>query len=379
MANVLAGVQGPDRRAAPLRAPFGDRWPRSSISPRPRSSNWVRAAEHVRGAAATATAPLAWAADKAEIAPAGRELARKRRSSRSWEKRWPSSPGAGTSRGLLLHPARRRPADPDAQDRADVPGVRGVPVGLLRLGSNGSAARRRGRAAQDRTAAASRSGRSTPTSPTTAPRGSTGSCWPGTAGSGRHRVARLMRQHGIRATPRQDQVPAPLAPPARRPEIVDLVQTRLHRHRREPAVVHRHHPDPHRPGLAVRGGRPGRLQPRGVSWAVDELERPTHRDDARYRRIRIRTAAAGLRDPLRPRLPVHRPRLARPRRRTGLSSLDRRTQEPLDNAMMESWFASFKNEEIYPNGLPLQAEARIRLFRYIYHTTPGGCTRPWAT
>jgi putative transposase len=34
---------------------------------------------------------------------------------------------------------------------------------------------------------------------------------------------------------------------------------------------------------------------------------------------------------------------------------------------MESWFASFKNEEIYPNGNPItRAEARRRLFNYIW-------------
>jgi putative transposase len=39
----------------------------------------------------------------------------------------------------------------------------------------------------------------------------------------------------------------------------------------------------------------------------------------------------------------------------------------LDNAAMESWFASFKNEEIYPNGQPAtRAEARSRLFSYVW-------------
>lgn len=38
-----------------------------------------------------------------------------------------------------------------------------------------------------------------------------------------------------------------------------------------------------------------------------------------------------------------------------------------DNAVMESWFASFKNEEIYPKGIPFtRAEARRRLFSYIW-------------
>jgi putative transposase len=38
-----------------------------------------------------------------------------------------------------------------------------------------------------------------------------------------------------------------------------------------------------------------------------------------------------------------------------------------DNAAMESWFASFKCEELYPNGQPAtRAEARTRLFDYIW-------------
>ena len=38
-----------------------------------------------------------------------------------------------------------------------------------------------------------------------------------------------------------------------------------------------------------------------------------------------------------------------------------------DNAAMESWFASFKTEEIYPKGQPFtRTEARTRLFKYIW-------------
>ncbi len=34
---------------------------------------------------------------------------------------------------------------------------------------------------------------------------------------------------------------------------------------------------------------------------------------------------------------------------------------------MESWFASLKNEDIYPRGMPkTRAEARSRLFAYIW-------------
>ncbi|WP_143261957.1 IS3 family transposase, partial [Allokutzneria sp. NRRL B-24872] len=44
-----------------------------------------------------------------------------------------------------------------------------------------------------------------------------------------------------------------------------------------------------------------------------------------------------------------------------------RLKSPLDNAVMESWFASFKNEALYPYGRPAtQAEAALILFRYIH-------------
>ena len=51
-----------------------------------------------------------------------------------------------------------------------------------------------------------------------------------------------------------------------------------------------------------------------------------------------------------------------------------------DNAAMESWFASFKNEEIYPNGQPFtRAEAANRLFRYIWTYKTKDCTQHSAT
>ena len=43
-------------------------------------------------------------------------------------------------------------------------------------------------------------------------------------------------------------------------------------------------------------------------------------------------------------------------------------KSPQDNAMMESWFASLKNEEIYRAGQPsTYSEAQMRLFRYIQY------------
>lgn len=63
---------------------------------------------------------------------------------------------------------------------------------------------------------------------------------------GRHRVARLMRIHGIRACRGKVKSRPRSAPVARRPEITDKVSRDFQRRLAQRAVVHRHHPDPHR-------------------------------------------------------------------------------------------------------------------------------------
>ena len=54
-------------------------------------------------------------------------------------------------------------------------------------------------------------------------------------------------------------------------------------------------------------------------------------------------------------------------RENGLVASIGERKSALDNAAMESWFASLKNESIYPAGEPpSRAAARMLLFRYIH-------------
>jgi putative transposase len=184
---------------------------------------------------------------------------------------------------------------------------------------------------------------------------------------GRHRVARLMRLHGIRARRGKIKSRPRAAPPARRPEIVDRVRRRFSA------------PGPGRlwftDQTAIRTGE-GFLHAvvvldafnrQVVSWAVDTYETP-------------RTALRALSDAIRSARPapgcvIHSDRgyqftahdwidLAAAHR-LQVSIGERKSA--LDNAAMESWFASLKNEEIYPNGQPAtKADARTRLFSYIW-------------
>jgi putative transposase len=184
---------------------------------------------------------------------------------------------------------------------------------------------------------------------------------------GRHRVARLMRLNGIRARRGKLKSRPRAAPPIRRPEIVDRVRRRF----TAPAPGRLWFTDQ----TAIRTGE-GFLHAvvvldafnrQVVSWAVDPYETPL-------------TALRALRDAIRSARPapgcvIHSDRgyqftahdwidLARAHR---LQVSIGERKGPLDNAAMESWFASLKNEEIYPNGQPAtKAEARSRLFTYIW-------------
>jgi len=184
---------------------------------------------------------------------------------------------------------------------------------------------------------------------------------------GRHRVARLMRLHGIRARRGKVKSRPRAAPPARRPEIVDLVRRRF----TAPALGRLWFTDQ----TVIRTGE-GFLHAavvldafnRGVvSWAADTYETPL-------------TALRAFKDAIRAARPapgcvIHSDRgyqftahdwiaLARAHR-LEVSIGERKSA--LDNAVIESWFASLKNEEFYPNALPAtKTEARTRLFAYVW-------------
>ena len=184
---------------------------------------------------------------------------------------------------------------------------------------------------------------------------------------GRHRVARLMRLNGIRAARCKIKSRPRAAPPARRPEVVDLVRRDFHAD--APNALWFTDVTQIRTGegwlfaVVVLDA----FNREVVSWATSSLAAP-------------KTALTALRDAIRIRRPpagcvVHSDRgyqftahdwldLVE---RTGLRASIGERKSCYDNAVIESWFASFKNEEIYPKGSPFtRAEARRRLFRYIW-------------
>ena len=188
---------------------------------------------------------------------------------------------------------------------------------------------------------------------------------------GVHRVARLMRAEAIRARRGRPRHKPRSAPPARRPEIVDLVRRRF------------------------RAAAPDRL------WCTDVTQIATGEGwlyaavilDAYSRRIvawsishstEMETSLAALRDALRARRPaagliVHSDRGAHYTSAPWTNELFSRGMHAsigergsaLDNAMIESWFSSFKQEALYPNPRPTtRAAARLLMFEHIhFHNT----------
>lgn len=184
---------------------------------------------------------------------------------------------------------------------------------------------------------------------------------------GRHRVARLMRDNGIRAARCKIKSRPRSAPPSRRPEVGDLVRRDFH----APALNLLWFIDV----TQIRTGQ-GWLwtavildcfNREVISWATAQQETP-------------RTAIQALRDALTAKRPAHGCIIHSDRgyQFTSRDWLDLTAGNGLrpsigerrscyDNAVMESWFASFKNEEIYPTGTPFtRDEARGRLFNYIW-------------
>jgi len=184
---------------------------------------------------------------------------------------------------------------------------------------------------------------------------------------GRHRVARLMRAHGIRACRGKVKARPRSAPPIRRPQIRDHVRQDFH------ADV------PNALWFTdltqIRTGQGwlyaavilDAFNREVISWTTADQEKLT-------------TALRALQEALQSRRPragciIHSDRgyqftsvdwldLATSR---GMQVSIGERKTSVDNAVMESWFASFKNEELYPYGQPAtRAEARTRLFNYIW-------------
>lgn len=184
---------------------------------------------------------------------------------------------------------------------------------------------------------------------------------------GRHRVARLMRTNGIKAARCKIKSRPRAAPPTRRPEVIDLVK-RDFTAVTENAVWFTD-------STQIRTGEGwlwavvilDAFNREVVSWATASLESPKTAITALTDALRIRRPSAGC--------IIHSDRGYQ---FTAHDWLDLATRAKLkvsigerkscyDNAVIESWFASFKNEEIYPKGNPFtRAEARNRLFSYIW-------------
>jgi putative transposase len=185
--------------------------------------------------------------------------------------------------------------------------------------------------------------------------------------AGRHRVARLMRLHRLQARRGKIKSRPRAAPPARRPEIADLVRRNFSAQA------------PNRlwftdvtmirtlQGFLYATVILDAFNREIVSWAVDDYDTPRTAMNAFSDAIKIRRPRAGC--------IIHSDRgyqftahdwigLAHAHK-LDVSIGERK--DPRDNAAMESWFASLKKEEIYPGGLPVtRAEARSRLFNYIW-------------
>ncbi len=184
---------------------------------------------------------------------------------------------------------------------------------------------------------------------------------------GRHRAARLMRAQGICARRGRIKARRRSAPPARRPEVTDLV----------------------RRDFSARGAdllwltditqiRTGQgwlyaavildaFNREVISWAVDGLDTPRTVMRALSEALQIRRPPPGC--------VIHSDRGYQFTSRewldlaagNGLEVSIGERKSCYDNAMMETWFASFKTEEIYPKGTPFtKAEARTRLFNYLW-------------
>jgi putative transposase len=184
---------------------------------------------------------------------------------------------------------------------------------------------------------------------------------------GRHRVARLMRRHGIRACRGRVLLRARSVPPARRSELVDVVRRDFHADMPNRLWFTDITQIRTNQGWVYAAVILDAFNRQVISWATEDLDRPHTAKRAFVEAVVNRRPAKGC--------VIHSDRGYQ---FTAKDWVDYATDHdlvvsigehgnPHDNAVMESWFASFKNEELYPGGQPTtRAEARARLFDYIW-------------
>lgn len=189
--------------------------------------------------------------------------------------------------------------------------------------------------------------------------------------AGRHRVARLMRCHGIRARRGRIKSRPRSAPPRRRPEIPDLVHRRFRTER--PDVLWCADVTQMRTGegwlyaAVILDAFSRRI----ISWS-------TAKDPVLEIALNALQGAVDSRKPS-PGTIMHSDRGNQFTSWEWLGRLEAARLRPsygrigngLDNAMIESWFSSFKNEALYPYGIPTTRDAARRvLFQHIvFHNT----------
>lgn len=183
---------------------------------------------------------------------------------------------------------------------------------------------------------------------------------------GRHRVARLMRANGIVARRGKIKSRPRAAPPARRPEIVDLVRRRFRAEGPNQLWCTDATQIRTREGWLYANVIVDAYSRRVISWAVSNH----HRLETALEAI---DAAIAARRP-RPGLIVHSDRgyqftswhWLRRLERSGLRPSIGQVGSALDNALIESWFSSLKNEALHPYPMPsTRNDARRILFRHI--------------
>jgi putative transposase len=184
---------------------------------------------------------------------------------------------------------------------------------------------------------------------------------------GRRRVARLMRLHGIRACRGKIKSRPRAAPPARRPEIIDLVQRDFGADVPDAVWFTDVTQIRTTQGWLYAAVILDAFNREVISWATAGHETPKTALQALSEAIRIRRPQPGC--------IVHSDRgyqfTSGAWRHTtaaaGLKLSIGQRKSCYDNAAIESWFASLKNEAIYPHGQPAtRADARTKLFRYIW-------------
>jgi putative transposase len=189
---------------------------------------------------------------------------------------------------------------------------------------------------------------------------------------GRHRVAKLMQLNGIRARRGKIKSRPRAAPPVRRPEVADLVERDFHADTPDALWF--------TDLTMIRTGQGwlyaavvvDAFNREVISYTAADRETPKTAWTALEQAIRIRRPPRGC--------IIHSDRGYQFTAHEWFTIADKAglrvsmgaLKSALDNAAMESWFSSYKSEELYPNGQPTtRQEARHRLFRYVwqYNTT----------